>query len=359
MTRGYGWWTDAEDGAILLSSNQSPYDWWTGYHEDLYEEGALQKKEDWQSGVVRPYTSQRMISFLDWMKESDKYSIDTSRTFVAGTSMGGSGALMMAIRYPEYFSWARSWVGVHIPLESPNFKSSYQKVYGKPEYQVNFEDGTPVWDYYDDTWYLRNHISDDIGFLTFSNGKNDNGIGWEQAVKFYEALQETRQPHLFVWGQSGHAERSVMPMTNGERVMEMDINMNQPIPAFTNCSLDNNIGMGSMETGEDIGQINKYLYWQTKDIVDTEDTFEMTLCLMDIAPKDACTVTFTPRRVQNFKVEAGDTISYKNIDVSTGKVIDEGTVLVDKYGLITIENQRVSKTYNRIIFSKIKHKSFN
>ena len=122
--------------------------------------------------------------------------------------MGGSGAPMFAIRHPERIAWAASWVGVHIPQQSPTFRNSYANVYGQPEWNVTFEDGTPVWDYFDDAWYLRKHPQAEIGLIAFSNGKNDGGIGWPQAVEFYRALQETRRPHLFVWGQQGHGQRA-------------------------------------------------------------------------------------------------------------------------------------------------------
>ena len=46
--------------------------------------------------------------------------------FAAGVSMGGSGALMLALRNPEQIAWAVSWVGVHTPLKSPQFRSSYE-----------------------------------------------------------------------------------------------------------------------------------------------------------------------------------------------------------------------------------------
>ena len=181
LNSGYGWWYNAEKGDILLASNQIPYDWWTGYHE-LYWKGRAEK-EAWQKGVVRPYSQQRMFSFLDWM--TTKWDIDLGRTHVAGSSMGGSGSPMLAIRYPERIAWAISWVGVHDPARSPQFAGSYARVYGPREWDVRFEDGTPVWDYFNDAWYLRKYPKKEIGLITFSNGKNDGAIGWPQAVEFY------------------------------------------------------------------------------------------------------------------------------------------------------------------------------
>ncbi|HEY3161687.1 MAG TPA: alpha/beta hydrolase-fold protein, partial [Vicinamibacterales bacterium] len=176
LNRDYGWWFNAEKGAMLVTANEDPYDWWTGYHELIGTGQPLAAARDWQAGVVRPYTQRRLLSFLDWV--ATKYDVDLERTFSAGSSMGGSGSLMLAIRFPERIAWAVSWVGVHRPAETPGFKESYETVYGKPEWGVRFEDGTPVWQHYDDVWYLRQHPEKEIGLLVFSNGKNDGGIGW-------------------------------------------------------------------------------------------------------------------------------------------------------------------------------------
>ena len=88
-----------------------------------------------------------------------------------------------------------------------------------------------MWEHYDNSLYLRSHADRDIPFLTFSNGKNDSGIGWEQAYDFWRALQDTRQPHIFVWGQNGHGERAVMPF-GGERQMRIDVRTDRSLPAL-------------------------------------------------------------------------------------------------------------------------------
>ncbi|SLM31773.1 exported hypothetical protein [Desulfamplus magnetovallimortis] len=355
---GYGWWNDAEDGALILASNQYPYDWWTGYHEKYYDKSI--NSSSWaDNGVVRPYSTTRMISFLDWMETGGGWNIDRSRTFTAGSSMGGSGTLMMAIRYPELFSWSRSWVGVHVPEKSPNFKSSYQGVFGKPEYGVLFEsfdpdnpdNGTPVWDYYNDVWYLKNHVEKSIGFLSFCNGKNDNAIGWEQAVDFINALQETRQPHLFIWGQAGHSQRTYLPKNGSERHMVIDVRVDQSLPAFTGCTLDDVYGNGDPNDGDASGQVNRYLYWETDDLSDTVDSWGISVALMDTAPEDNCKVDITPRRLQEFYVESGETVSFINIDSATNTIIESGEVTVDEFGLITILQTTISKTGNRIVIT--------
>lgn len=357
LFKGFGWWNDAEDGSILLSSNQFPYDWWTGYHENLSAFKAdgiplAMPREEFENGVVRPYTTNRLISFLDWMETDSPWAIDRARVFTAGTSMGGSGCLMMAIRYPGLVAWSRSWVGVHNPGKSAHFKGSYAKVYGEPEYNVLFEDGTPVWDYYNDIWYLRNHVATGIGFLSFSNNRDDVHKGWEQAVDFINALQETRQPHLFRWGGDGNDQRAVLPGNNSQRHMMVDARVDQSLPAFTRCDLDDNYGNGDPADGDTIGQVNQYLYWETDHVVDTPASWEMTVLLMDAAPQEECRVDITPRRLRNFVVQPFETVNFRNTDALSDQELESGMVTADQYGLVTIEQTTVGKTGNRIVITR-------
>ena len=47
--------------------------------------------------------------------------------------------------------------------------------------------------------------------------------------------------------------------------------------------------------GEPAGGYNLYLRWQTDDVVDTEKAWEMTVVLLDAAPRPECKVDLTPR----------------------------------------------------------------
>jgi len=348
LNGGYGWWYNAEKGAILLASNQIPYDWWTGYHE-FYWSGPPDR-EKWKKGVVRAYTQKRLLSFLDWM--AGQWDIDLARTFVAGSSMGGSGAPMFAIRHSERIAWAVSWVGVHVPARSPQFRSSYRRVYGDPSWGIKFEDGTAVWDYFDDVWYLIHHPEKEIGFITFSNGKNDRGIGWEQARDFLEALQKTHRPHLFVWGQAGHGQRARMPVSLAERVLPIDVRVDQSLPAFSRCSLDDDPGDGEPAGGAAEGQVNLYLFWETKDLIDSRDRWEATLGLVEKAPSERCEVDVTPRRVRLFKPRNGERVSWTAADLESGTILKKGTARADRFGLVTAKGVPVTKRKVRLLLRR-------
>ena len=348
--QGYGWMFNADSGAMFIAASEDPYDWWTGYHEQFGK--GERSKAAWEKGVVRPYTQKRLFSLLDWV--ATQWEVDRSRVFVGGVSMGGSGAPMLAIRHPEKIAWAIGWVGVHVPHLSPTFKSSYREVYGDPEWGVKFEDGTPVWDYFNDVWYLRKYPARETPFITWSNGKNDGSIGWPQAVEFYKAMQETKRPHLFVWGQEGHGQRAKMPKNHAESVMPIDIRIEQSLPAFTKCSLDGNPGNGDPNDGDKEGSVNYWLYWETKDIVDEAAVWELTVGLLDKAPKDGCSVDLTPRRLQKFRTPRGAKFAYTVTDVKSGKALAKSEAVADENGLLTLVQIPLVKGENRVRITPVK-----
>jgi len=343
---GYMWWYRASDGAMMIASNQIPYDWWVAYHEKL----GISK--DWKDGVTRDYTVKRLLAFADWA--ATKWEIDRPRTFVAGASMGGSGAAMLAVRYPDRFACAYSSVGVHIASRSPQFKGSYEAVCGPAALDVPHESGLKTFEYLDNAFLLRKDPGRDLPLICFANGKNDGAIGWPQAAEFARALQETRQPHLFTWGQSGHGERVYVPTATGGGDGgpglrgALDLRTDQSLPAFTRCSLDDNPGNGDPADGDRKGQINLYLRWDPKDLVDEEDRWEITLWLIDSAPKDSCTVDVTPRRLQKLKRKPGDAFRWSSTSLKDGREIQAGTAPADAHGLLTCKEVQIAKGKNRI-----------
>jgi hypothetical protein len=130
--------------------------------------------------------------------------------------------------------------------------------------------------------------------------------------------------------------------------MPMDLRIDQSQPAFAACSLDDDPGSGDPNNGDPKGQANLYLFWETGDVVDRADRWEMTLGLIQKAPKDACTVNVTPRRLQQFKLKPGQEVKWTNTAVGNGKAIQSGQATADEHGLITLEKVRVGTGKNRV-----------
>lgn len=377
LNGGYGWWYNAHRGAILIASNQIPYDWWTGYHESR---GTAKSFGD---GHVHPFTMNRVLGFLDWAAKQHAEApekvralwpkLDLTRVFTAGNSMGASGAPMYAIRYGGRIAWSIGWVGVHVPELSPGFKGSYENSYGKRDPAITMPDGkTSPWDYFSDVWWLRQHPKAETGLIIASNGKNDGGIGWPQAWQFARALQETRRPHIFNWGLGGHGTRTLIGAN-----FDLDVRTDQSLPAFTNCSLDDNIGTATPRPKEEMeaerkrqqeevaakkrrevivdpydgdpqGALNAWLRWRTDDIVDTEAAWEITVILLNQAPKDTCTVDITPRRLQKFRTPSSAKFAYTVTEVKSGKQLAAGAATADEHDLLTLKQIPLVKGENRV-----------
>ncbi len=348
LNSGYGWWYNAGQGAILVSTNQIPYDWWTGYHE---HRGTWRS---WSEGVVRDYTQRRLLSFLDWT--GTQWEIDPGRVFTAGSSMGGSGSPSLGIRRSDRVAWVVSWVGVHDPARSPQFRGSYEQVYGKLDWGLKYQDGrTPAFTYYNDEWYLRRDPALDTPLICLSNGKNDGAIGWPQARDFWRALQDTRRPHVFVWGQGGHGQRALLPGPDpGERELGVDVRLNATLPAFTNCSLDDDPGSGDPGNGDPDGQSNEYLYWDSGDetVVDEPGRWALTLRLGPKSPEPECTVDVTPRRCQRFGATPGESLRWTNQALGQDEEVQSGELRPDEFGLVTVPRVQVSIGGNRLTILK-------
>ena len=94
--------------------------------------------------------------------------------------------------------------------------------------------------------------------------------------------------------------------------------------------------------------MNAYLVWKTVDADDRVDRWEATLGLIDRAPKDACIVDVTPRRVQRFAVKPTAQVTWTNTSLTDGRAIQSGTATADEWGLITLPRVQVTKSGNRI-----------
>lgn len=332
---GHLWWHRSMENSLWVVTNQRPYDWWTGYNENLWTLKPLKE------GRVRLYTQKRIRSFVDHFVRLN-WQVDADRIMVSGKSMGGAGASLWGIKKGDIFSHIFSMVGIHIPAESPRFTGSFAQVYGgDPTEDLQYgETSMTIWEYLDNTRWLRENVAVDTPHITLSNGRNDSGIGWPQAWKFAQALIETKRPFTFRWSMQGHNTRPDFPGGGG-----VDFRKNQSVPAFTNGGLDQSLG-SSPEAAPEKGRINYWYLWETRSVVDTDAAWEMTIFLPDKAPQDVTQVNITPRRLQTFQVQPEGTYDWTN--TQNGEVVQEGTVTADQYGLITLRSVRITKARNRI-----------
>jgi hypothetical protein len=119
------------------------------------------------------------------------------------------------------------------------------------------------------------------------------------------------------------------------------------IPAFSNCSLDNNPGNGDPADGDYYGQINGWLIWDDEQWTDKPDHWEMTVYLHQACPRDRCTVDVTPRHCRQFRPRPGQRCRWNNT-TADGRRVGNGEVTADQWGLVTIEKLSVTQSKHRI-----------
>ncbi|OGJ84620.1 MAG: hypothetical protein A2268_11390 [Candidatus Raymondbacteria bacterium RifOxyA12_full_50_37] len=339
-----GWFRENE-GGLLISTNQYPYDWWTAYHENS---GTF---KPFTEGTVQPYTEIRYLSFIfDFAVPS--YNIDPERIMVAGISMGGAGASLWGLRSGHIFSNIYSWVGVHIPKESPTFTGSFAGSYGDTSWHCKYSneglerfgypvihpaDNVDVWDYWDNTKWLSANIATETPWMSHSNGTNDNGIGWPQAWKNAQSLVSSKRGFNFHWGVQGHSTTVSYITINYQK--------NKSYPAITRGSLDDSLG-STPWAHDSTGDINPYIRWDPATIVDESDRWEMAVWLDAGASQATETADITPRRLQQLMHGAGSTYTWEFDEGAT--VVSSGAATADANGFITITGLTLSKTHRTL-----------
>ncbi len=352
------WWFGSDQGHILVSANQFPFQtWWVGHHSSL---GTLKSYND---GTVQPFTPFRLMNFIcDFLRP--EYDIDTTKIMLSGSSMGGSGTSMIGIRNGHLFSHLNGWVGVHDPGNTPTFQGSYEAALGDSSWHCNYsnvdfttkyggievkpEENYDVWDYFNNAKWLDAHPTAEIPWHTFSNGVNDEAIGWPQAVDYVQTLIAHKLPFNFTWGQNGHGQRAMVLAPYGyewDRNSMITFRSDQSFPVFSNAS-SNNDPLNDPE-----GQINNYFFWETESIKDIADGWEVNISLCDRCAESSVTADITPRRLQHFITGPGSKYVCSWYENET--LLTRDTITADDFGLVTFGNLEITKDLRKIIISSL------
>jgi len=279
------------------------------------------------------YFSERYMEFLiKWIME--KYSIDRSQ--ISGN------LLYFGLRHPEIFP-KMSFGGYTATYD-------YRWAPGSPAHLgpdgIQTVDGEDAWEMYSVGGYVLKYPGRDIPFLICTSGTGkDRGhtseFGWQDDPRGWAVLRQARQPFVASWSGGNYQFSQKLAQ----------VRWDLSIPAFSNCSLDNNPGNGDPADGDYYGQINGYLLWDD-DIVDQPDHWEMTVFVTDDCRRDRATVDITPRHCQRFKPRPDERFTWSNESPPDGKVVRSGTVVADQWGLVTIKDITVTKARNRIRISR-------
>jgi hypothetical protein len=301
---------------------------------------ALHTLKGLSQGRWRPAVQLRQERLIEWI--GGRLPIDPQRIHV---NMGVWGAL--ELERPDIYSWLNGWV-------QPDFTLGFQCLnhargaWGPPGvYQGRPDVENP---------YRRSRYADyalaDPGkempylLLHSSTGAHNTEMGWPPFPQFFRAMTDSKRAFSAAWGKHSW----VWPQTPVYREIfarKIDIQRDQTLPAFGNCTLDDNPGCGDLASGDNSGQLNGYLLWDTAGMVDEPGKWEMTIWLDASAPKDTCLVDLTPRRCQRLRLKDGSAFRWDNLD-EKGLSAGTGKGRADKFGLATIEKLTITKAKHRI-----------
>ncbi len=288
-----------------------------------------------------PFTERRMDWMVSWVV--DHYRVDPNRVYVFGGSMGAWGTMTYAFRRPERFA--------AVYPDRPRFRQrSLSNVTPRRDdiRSLTLPDGTPWLEHHDSIQFVRSHPGD-LPFVGWNVGRRDGFATWEEQVDMVRALTDGRHGFAFAWNNGDHSSgRS--PYSEVLRWYPPRLfSLNQSYPAFTNSSIDDDIGNGDPEDGDLEGGINLGFLWTV-----VEDSSERWVLEVsnELLGEGVMTVDITPRRLQSFRPRSGASISYRWS--APGAPEQLGSVLVDENSLITIESLEIqARTTHTLVLSSL------
>ena len=339
-----------------------------------------------QGDVIENFTEQRVLRMLyDLEQKPPGPPVDQQRVYVFGQSMGGSGALAFAQRFPNVFAAAYASQPITnyrtAGVSHEDWVADASIKWGRPELNLPVAISAPagwarpiikyqgkgVWDWQDYQGNLTGsklpgRMADAMAPVGVSHGRNDHVVFWNsQGKPFYGPLNDSRQ----VWGGVVNSDDHQWQYFAGLPVpfsllpkkgpfWDFGALRDETLPGLSNLSGDEAF------PPEDSGTFNQTIMWSSSwdawdgPPVDQEDLWRISLCTVTAGAlrcgsDKGQTVDVTPRRLQHFTVLPGASYDWQNLKIADGKWVQGGTVVAGLDGLITIVKFAVTPGGNRLI----------
>ncbi len=359
--------------AYILAPVDQSETWWFGFARDKdYRQGGQPTAGD----VIVNYTEQRLLQMIDFvLRQPPGPPTDANRVYVSGFSMGGGGALALAMRYPQVFAAANAskpvtdhrtagWTFSTIPrwgdiaanlpvvVAAPNGWADALQPYA----------GVGIWDWQNliRDLTVRGHAP--MTPLGLDFGINDTAVPWSaQGEPFFVPLDASRQSWGAIVGEDGHtwgAYRGLPPNLRLDSAnvpfAGLQVVRNESTPGFSQASADPSLPPSA------IGRFHHTLLWSATWLpwdgapLDTSHQWQVSLCAV-ATDATACgggetqQVTVTPRRLQHFAPVAGAAYTWENWSISVGAVAARGVITAGVDGLLTTPPVTVGPTGNRLL----------
>jgi predicted peptidase len=323
------------------------------------------------SGPIVNYTEQRVLRILDDIDKMGGYNYDPNRIYMWGNSMGGSGVISMASRYPDIIAAGYSSIGVtNYQVSHWNDVCSYLwgptsldlpvEIKGKHAQKIAQYSGQSVWDWQNAQLQMTQRMGDEMAYLATAHGDADIYVEWwNQGEPWYHIMQNTARRGGSGWTQNngGHDWMNFKGtnlnwgwLTNqGE---QWNFKKNYSFPAFTHLSSNT-----WTHHNLNVQYACPWNYAFQGEIIDTPTDWSVLLKMADNPSfasnfnplqVDSATVDVTPRRLQQFHTAAGKAFSWNYKDDASGAILASGNLVADAFGLVTIPNLKLKKTARRL-----------
>lgn len=360
---GYGSRYEIAEGshyycAVELWCDDPRQSWYYGYsatHDYTDPEAAV------TTGPIVNFTEERLQrAVYDVLRDPDFSNVDPKRVYCYGHSMGGSGALALAMRYPNVFAavycsepmtnygacvlWHEDFIPkwgaieTNLPVENRGVFASHLAKYN----------ATGVYDWQNHQLQLVQRKADEMAHVSLGHGTEDDVITWaDQGLLAYEPFNQGRRAFSGEIVQDGHTwiGYSGMGPTVGDTYdaspggpfFGLNVVRDETLPALTYAS-------GSLPvppTG--VGGYNMNLEWSASwnpwAGAPTDTATRWEIALRSLQGDQA--VDVTPRRCQEFTAIAGQPYVWERRDLS-GALLDSGSVVADSSGLVTVTSVPVT-----------------
>jgi pimeloyl-ACP methyl ester carboxylesterase len=337
------------------------------------------------------YTEQRVLRMLyDLERKPVGPAVDARRVYVEGQSMGASGAMAFAERYPNVFAaayasqpitnyrtagvttsdwvadvtvkWGKPQLNLPISIDAPNGWASHLQKYN----------GLGVWDWQNyqasaSATNLHERLYDDMAPIGMIFGIKDHVVTWStQGLPTLTSFNVgrrawgsliTNDDHYWMYyyglppglAPVGRDKYSWVPYWN------LSVVKDETIPGLSNLSTDSNAEPG--------GRNNQTIQWSSSwnnwdgSPIDQSGQWQISLCTVSSLSLGSvscgsgvsATVDVTPRRVQHFNFAAGARYSWENRLVSDNSLVASGTVTADSRGLVLIPGFLVTPWGDRLV----------
>lgn len=347
--------------------------WWFGFAEDFdYRTGLVPGAGD----RIRNYTERRVLRMVDDLVAVPfpGLPVDPDRVYVVGQSMGGTGTLALALRYPQVFAAAHAGQPMTRPATAGTaggdmWQPLLERLYGALgddlpyalDADLPYQDslaptpGLSAWDWQDHQTTLGVRDSQDRVPFGIDHGLVDSTIEWQtQGEPTYGLLDQAALCWAGEVTNRGHvtSNQSTLPGSlqklAGRPFADFTAVRDETVPGFVDSS--SNPALPPVAPGafnEDLEWSPSWDPWDGVPI-DTADDWQVSIRSNE-AP---LTVGVTPRRTQAFEFTTGDTLRWENERISDGSVIQSGTLVVPVDGVPVTPPLDISVTGNRIRFQR-------